>query len=162
MRAVVLADTHIQSDQSKRLSPRAWEEVHAADVVLHAGDVVDEDFLLELRAVAPVHAVLGNNDFRLEGMLPETLEVDLDGVRLAMVHDSGPARGRENRLHRRFPTARVIVFGHSHIPWNSPGVDGQLLFNPGSATQRRRQTHRTLGVLQMDAGTVRSEIIVVD
>ena len=158
----MLADTHIRGNGSPRLTSRAWEQVHSADVVLHAGDVVDEDFLLELRAVAPVHAVLGNNDLGLEEVLPETLEVELEGVRLAMVHDSGPARGRESRLHRRFPTARVIVFGHSHIPWNAPGVDGQLLFNPGSATQRRRQPHRTLGVLQLDAGTVQSEIIDVD
>lgn len=78
-----------------------------------------------------------------------------------MIHDSGPARGREKRQHRRFPTAQVVVFGHSHIPWNAPGVDGQLLFNPGSATQRRRQPHRTLGVLHIDAGTVRPELIVV-
>jgi uncharacterized protein len=96
-------------------------------------------------------------------VLPETLELELAGVRVAMLHDSGPARGRERRLHERFPDADVVVFGHSHIPWNAEGVDGQLLFNPGSPTERRRQPHRTVGVLELDAGRVTdARIVVVD
>ncbi|HWI04467.1 MAG TPA: metallophosphoesterase family protein, partial [Acidimicrobiales bacterium] len=71
----------------------------------------------------------------------------IDGVRIAMVHDSGPAQGRATRMHRRFPDADVVVFGHSHIPWDDSGVDGQLLFNPGSPTERRSQPHCTLGTL---------------
>jgi putative phosphoesterase len=162
MRAVVLADTHIRDHGSRRLSDHAWEALHSADVVLHAGDIVGAKFLDELRAVAPVHAVLGNNDTSLEGVLPTAIELDLGGVSIGMIHDSGPRRGRELRLRRRFPNARVVIFGHSHIPWNAPGVDDQLLFNPGSATQRRRQPHRTIGVLHLDAGTVRSKLVVVD
>jgi putative phosphoesterase len=162
MRAVVLADTHIRDNGSTRLPDRAWEVVHGADVVLHAGDVVGERFLDELRSVAPVHAVLGNNDTDLTGALPMTIELELGGVPIGMIHDSGPRRGRELRMRRRFPTARVVIFGHSHIPWNAPGVGDQLLLNPGSATQRRRQPHRTVGVLHLDAGTVRSELVVVD
>jgi putative phosphoesterase len=162
MRAVVLADTHIRDGGASRLSERAWEELHTADVVLHAGDIVDHSLLDQLGAIAPVHAVLGNNDIGLAGVLPTTIELELGGVPIAMVHDSGPRRGREVRLHRRFPTARVVVFGHSHVPWNERGVEGQLLFNPGSATQRRRQPHRTLGLLHLDADAVQSEIVVVD
>jgi putative phosphoesterase len=163
MRVVVLADTHARDAGGCRLGERAWEQVHGADVILHAGDVVEPGLLAELRAVAPVHAVLGNNDDALAGTLPETLVVDLDGVRVAVVHDSGARAGREGRMHRRFPDADVVVFGHSHIPWNQPGIDGQLLFNPGSATQRRAQPHRTLGVLELAAGRLRSaEIVVVD
>ena len=160
MKAVVLADTHVRDAGSTRLPDAAWAEVRTADVVLHAGDVMEPGFLEELRAVAPVHAVLGNNDGALRGVLPETVEVELGGVRVAMVHDSGPRTGREGRLHRRFPDAEVVVFGHSHIPWNEPGLGGQLLFNPGSATQRRRQPHKTLGILDLARGTIRAHRIV--
>jgi putative phosphoesterase len=163
MRVVVLADTHVRDAGGVRLGAEAWAHVRAADLVLHAGDVVEPGLLAELRAVAPVHAVLGNNDGALAGVLPESLVLDLDGVEVAMVHDSGARAGREGRMRRRFPTADVVVFGHSHIPWNAEGLDGQLLFNPGSATQRRAQPHRTLGVLELGGGRVRShEVVVVD
>lgn len=160
MKAVVLADTHVRDTGSTRLPDAAWAEVRTADVLLHAGDVMEPGFLEALRAVAPVHAVLGNNDGALRGVLPETVEVELGGVRVAMIHDSGPRTGREGRLHRRFPDAAVVVFGHSHIPWNEPGLGGQLLFNPGSATQRRRQPHRTLGILDLTRGTIRDHRII--
>jgi putative phosphoesterase len=162
MRALVLADTHIRDSGSTRLPERVWEEVRGADVVLHAGDVVGASFLDELRATAPLHAVLGNNDTALIGVLTETVELDLEGVQVAMVHDSGPRAGREARMHRRFPSADIVVFGHSHIPWNEVGVAGQLLFNPGSPTQRRGRPYRTFGLLEIDAGTVRAEIVRAD
>jgi putative phosphoesterase len=163
VRAVVLADTHVRDGGATRLPEAAWALVREADVVLHAGDVVEPGLLAELREAAPVHAVLGNNDDALRRVLPETLVLDLDGVRVAMIHDSGPRTGREGRMRRRFPDADVVVFGHSHIPWNAEGLDGQLLFNPGSATQRRRQPNRTAGVLELVAGKVRrAEVLGVD
>jgi putative phosphoesterase len=163
VRVVVLADTHVRDQGSTRLPPRASEELSRAEVILHAGDVMEPTFLAELRAMATVHAVLGNNDGALRGALPDTLVLDLEGVRVAMIHDSGPRAGRERRLRRRFPDADVVVFGHSHIPWNDEGLDGQLLFNPGSATQRRSQPHRTLGILELAAGRVLThEVVVVD
>jgi uncharacterized protein len=158
-RVVVLADTHIVGSGSERLPGAAWDAVRSADVILHAGDVVSAEFLDELRAYAPLYAVLGNNDRSLGGALPDVVEVELDGVRVAMVHDSGARKGREARMFKRFPTAGVVVFGHSHIPWNAPGVDGQLLFNPGSATQRRAQPQRTFGVLHFARGEVMGEVV---
>ena len=162
MRAVVLADTHLRDSAPARLPRRAWDELDSADVILHAGDITGPAFLARLRTLAPVYAVLGNNDGGLTGTLPDAIEVDLGGVAVAVVHDSGPRLGREARLRRRFPAAEVVVFGHSHIPWNQPGVDGQLLFNPGSPTQRRRQPHHTIGVLELDNGIARAEIVIVD
>jgi uncharacterized protein len=155
LRVVVLADTHLRrSWPNRRLPAAAVQHLTTADVILHAGDITEPEHLDELARYAPVHAVLGNNDPELVGRLATTLELELAGVRLGMLHDSGPARGRERRLHARFPTADVVVFGHSHIPWNRRGVDGQLLFNPGSPTERRRQPHRTIGVLELAAGGV--------
>ncbi len=163
LRVAVLADTHVRDGGSTRMPDRAWDEVRASDVVLHAGDVMGAEFLDELRAAKPVHAVLGNNDGSLAGVLPETLVVELAGVRIGMIHDSGPRQGREARLRRTFPDAGVVVFGHSHVPWNAAGLDGQLLFNPGSPTQRRAQPHPTMGVLLLDAGEVRdAEIVTLD
>jgi uncharacterized protein len=134
-------------------------ERERCDVVLHAGDLVSPDVLDLLRAHAPVHAVLGNNDTALRGVLPERAEIALDGVPVALVHEPGPARGRPGRLRRWFPDARVVVFGHSHQPvleWH----EGQLLFNPGSPTERRRAPSRTYGLLEVAAGTVAHAAIV--
>jgi putative phosphoesterase len=158
---VVLADTHIRRGGPRRLPDSAYAHLETADVILHAGDIVVSEVLDELRGFAPVHAVLGNNDAELAGALPETRSFELDGVRVAMIHDSGPSSGRAGRMRRRFPDADVVVFGHSHIPWDDAGMDGQLLFNPGSPTDRRSQPHHTLGTLDLDGGRVVSRIHVL-
>jgi uncharacterized protein len=159
VRALVLADTHLRSDLS-RLPAAVWDAVEEADVVLHAGDVVTGDLLDALRRRRPVHAVLGNNDRDLVGRLPDRLTVELGGVRVAMVHDSGARGGRERRMRRWFPEADVVVFGHSHEPLDAEGEDGQRLFNPGSAVQRRRQPERTIGRLVFEGGAVVEHEIV--
>ena len=159
-RVVTLADTHIRRGWKRRLPAAAYAELERADAVVHAGDVLVAEVLDDLARFAPVHAVLGNNDAELVGALPEELEVEIAGVRVAVVHDSGPRAGRERRLRRRFPAARVVVFGHSHVPWDAPGEDGQWLHNPGSATERRTQPHHTLGTLDLDAGCLVSSAIV--
>ena len=150
MRIVVLADTHIRRGSSRRLPDGVYDALDSADAVLHGGDVVTEDLIHELSGFAPTYAVLGNNDHELGGVLPETRVLDLAGVRVAMIHDSGPRAGRERRLARRFPGARVVVFGHSHAPEDRPGLDGQLLFNPGSPTERRQSPRFSYGRLLLN------------
>lgn len=136
--------------------------VARADVVLHAGDITSRQALAELEVLAETYAVLGNNDRDLRELLPESLLLELGGVRIAMVHDSGARVGRPRRLHRRFPDADLVVFGHSHVPVDEVGELGQLLFNPGSPTQRRSQPHRTFGRLLLDGGRVlRREIEIL-
>jgi putative phosphoesterase len=163
-RVVVLSDTHIRTGGRRRLPDGAYRALDGADVVLHAGDIVTAELLDELSGFAPTHAVLGNNDVDPAlAHLPETRLEVIDDVAVAMVHDSGPRAGREGRLRRWFPDADVVVFGHSHIPWNQPGAGGQLLFNPGSPTERRAQPHHTIGLLDLDAGRVaRHEVVIVD
>lgn len=163
MRALVLSDTHIRRGGTRRLPDEVYEELAAADVVLHAGDVMVREVLDELSGFAPVHAVLGNNDDgELAALLPETLVLDLDGVVVGMIHDSGRTNGRAARMRARFPSAAVVVYGHSHIPFLGPGADGQLLFNPGSTTERRMQPRHTYGVLECSRGRIlRSEIVAV-
>ena len=158
---VVVSDTHIRRGSKRRLPDTAYEHLERADLVLHAGDIVVADVLDELGGFAPVHAVLGNNDLELNGLLPETRLLEIEGVRVAMIHDSGPSSGRAGRMKRRFPDADVVVFGHSHIPWDEEGLDGQLLFNPGSPTERRAQPHHTLGTLDLEDGRVGHAIHIV-
>jgi uncharacterized protein len=152
VKVVVLSDTH---------APRRWRScppqvagyLRDADLILHAGDVCAAWVLDELAAYAPVRAVLGNNDgpdVAAWGAPPD-LELDLDGLRVAMIHDSGPAAGRTARLRRRFPGADLVVFGHSHIPLDQSG-DGVRIFNPGSPTDRRRQPRGTIGILRISNG----------
>jgi len=122
--------------------------------------VLEGWFLDELAEVAPVHAVLGNNDIGLD--LPERREVVLAGVRIGMVHDSGARTGREGRLARWFPACDLVVFGHSHIPLSARGA-GQHLLNPGSPTDKRTQPHHTLALLDLDDGRIeRTRIVELD
>ena len=176
MRIGVLADTHIRRGSSRTLPGPVYDLLQDVDVILHAGDIVVADVVADLERFAPVHAVLGNNDHELVGELPEARTLTLAGVRVGMIHDSGPAKGRDRRMLRRFPDADLVVFGHSHIPWDTvtpPEIaravtgtgDGhrQVLFNPGSPTQRRRQPHPTAGILELgDGRIVRRAIVAVD
>jgi uncharacterized protein len=159
MKVVVLADTHAPR-RWRSLPARVAEHLTGADLILHAGDVCVPYVLAELAVYAPVHVVQGNNDGP-ELDAPETLELDLDGLRVAMIHDSGQAKGRLARMRRRFPAADLVVFGHSHIPLDESEGDLRI-FNPGSPTDRRRQPHGTIGVLHVEAGAlVSAEIIPV-
>ncbi len=160
MRVVVLADTH---------APRRWRtcpagvaaRLRGADLILHAGDVCTASVLTELGQYAPVAAVLGNNDQPEVAAwgAAETAELDLDGLSVAMVHDSGTAAGRTVRMRRRFPAADLVVFGHSHIPLDE-SANGLRIFNPGSPTDRRRQRHGTLGVLHIESGHLTEATII--
>jgi putative phosphoesterase len=160
VRVAVLSDTH---------APRRWKSCPAAvaeqlagvDAILHAGDVCTASVLDELSEYAPVHAVQGNNDGDDVAAwgAPEVLQLTLDGLAVAMVHDSGPATGRAARLRRSFPDASLVVFGHSHIPWDET-VGGQRAFNPGSPTDRRRQPRGTMGQLVIEDGRLLSALIV--
>jgi putative phosphoesterase len=160
LRVAVVSDTHAPRFW-KTLPPAVATQLDGVDVILHAGDVCVPSVLDELAAFAPVHVVQGNNDgddIAAWGA-SETLELDLDGIRIAMIHDSGQKQGRAARMFRRFPDADVVVFGHSHIPWDTE-QDGQRLFNPGSPTDKRRQPHGTMGRLVIDAGHLVSATIV--
>jgi uncharacterized protein len=140
MRLLLLADTHVPR-RARDLPAQVWAEVDAADVVVHAGDWVDVALLdaIEQRADRLV-GVYGNNDGAdLRARLSEVASVDLGGVRLAVVHETGGREGRERRCAQRFPEADVLVFGHSHIPWDTTATGGLRLLNPGSPTDRRRQ-----------------------
>jgi putative phosphoesterase len=157
---IVLSDSHLSGGFSA-IGPQVLEAVAGADVVLHAGDITSRQALAQLQSLGETYAVLGNNDRDLGGLLPESQLIDLEGIRIALVHDSGTAKGRGARLYRRFPTANLVIFGHSHIPIDAVGEQGQLLFNPGSATQRRSQPHRTFGRLRLSGGKIRHHQIEI-
>lgn len=161
-RLVVLADTHVQPGGSRQIPHDVYAHLEWADRILHAGDVTSADTLNQLEAFAPVDAVLGNNDRELVGLLPEVWEVIVDGYRIGLIHDSGATAGRAARMRRRFPDADMVVFGHSHMPLDEEGIDGQRLFNPGSSTWKRLAPTHTIGLLEVvDGQLTRREIVDV-
>lgn len=157
----MIADTHTQG-MTRPVPMGAWPYLESADHILHAGDVVDPALIKELEMLAPLTVVMGNcdgMDVREAGAEPE-VEIELGGVRIAMLHDSGAKTGRWERMRERFPSARVVVFGHSHIPWNEDR-DGLLLFNPGSPTWKRQAPFTSMGLLWIENGEVEGEIFPV-
>jgi putative phosphoesterase len=144
VRLLVIADTHVPK-RARDLPDEVWAEVEAADVVLHAGDWVDLRLLDELEERARrVVGVYGNNDgAALRARLPEVARAELGGVRFAVVHETGGRQGREARCAAAYPDVDVLVFGHSHIPWDTTADTGLRLLNPGSPTDRRREPYRT-------------------
>ncbi|MCA1194708.1 metallophosphoesterase [Saccharopolyspora sp. 6V] len=155
MRLLLIADTHLPK-RAKALPEQVWQEVARADVVFHAGDWVEPPLLDELESrSARLVGVFGNNDgAELRRRLPEVARVELAGVRFAMIHETGAAQGRERRCDRDFPDTDVLVFGHSHIPWDSTTPNGMRLLNPGSPTDRRRQPHCTYQTATVTGGAL--------
>src|SRR5690606_8981381 len=129
--------------RAKRLRPRIWQEVGAADGVVHAGGWVSPQLLDEWRSASHhLVGVHGNNDGpELRQQLPEVARLELGGLRFAVVHETSPAKGRERRCDERFPDTDVLIFGHSHIPWDSTTPNGMQLLPPGPPTARRRHPH---------------------
>jgi putative phosphoesterase len=161
-RLAVISDTHLPRG-GRALPAACVERLRAADAILHAGDLMELSVLAELEALGPpVHAVRGNVDSaELQARLPLTRAVEVEGARIAMVHDSGPAEGRLNRLRRRFPEADAVVFGHSHIPLHEER-DGFAIFNPGSPTERRRAPRHTMGIATIVDGFPVFELVDLD
>ena len=154
-RLLIVADTHVPT-RARTLPAQLWEAVEDADVVIHAGDWVDERLLDELEArAARLVAVWGNNDHgAFRERLPEVARVEIDGVRFAVVHETGPSQGREKRCSELYADVDVLVFGHSHIPWDTTSDTGLRLLNPGSPTDRRRQPHCTYLTAVADDGVL--------
>jgi putative phosphoesterase len=160
MRLVLTTDTHVPK-RARDLPPELWTAIDAADVVVHAGDWVDVGMLdaLETRSRRLI-ACYGNNDGpALRARLPEIARADLDGVRLAVIHETGDAKGRDERCAAAFPDTDVLVFGHSHIPWDTTAPGGLRLLNPGSPTDRRRQPHCTYMTATISDGRV-SDVVL--
>jgi putative phosphoesterase len=156
----VISDTHMPRGQ-RRLPV---EHLVGADVILHAGDLMERSVLEELQALGPpVHAVRGNvDDGWLQARLPLQRTLELAGVRVGMVHDAGPASGRLARLKRRFPDADAVVFGHSHIPLHETDAHGFQIFNPGSPTEKRRQPRHTLGLARIEHRKITFDLLYLE
>lgn len=161
LKLLLIADTHVPK-RARELPTQVWDAIDNADAVFHAGDWVAASLLDQLeqrsRLLVGVH---GNNDGAdLRHRLPETASITLEGVRFAMVHETGQAKGRELRCEAAYPEADVLVFGHSHIPWDTTAPKGLRLLNPGSPTDRRRQPSCTYMTAVADAGRLRNVELV--
>lgn len=156
MRIAIISDTHLPRGR-RRLPARCVEEIRRSELLLHAGDVSTVEALDELRSIGPpLQAIHGNVDEpALQQELPATLTFELQGVRIAMLHDAGPARGRLERLRRRFPSVDLVIFGHSHLPLLASAPDGFQIFNPGSPTERRLAPSVTMGLATISDARIR-------
>jgi putative phosphoesterase len=157
----VISDTHLPRG-GRRLPEGCVARLRAADLIVHAGDLMRLPVLRELESYGPVVAVHGNTDDAVvRAVLPASASIDAAGARMGLVHDAGPARGRLARLRRRFPEADAVVFGHSHIPLHERAPDGFQIFNPGSPTERRRAPQHTMGIATVQTGRVTFELIAL-
>lgn len=157
---VFTADTHVPK-RARDLPGALWAAIDAADVVVHAGDWVDvallDRFEERSRRLVAVH---GNNDHgALRERLPEVARAEIEGIRLAVVHETGDRKGREARCAARFPDTDLLVFGHSHIPWDTTAETGLRLVNPGSPTDRRRQPYCTYVTAVAEDGVLRDVVV---
>jgi putative phosphoesterase len=158
----IISDTHLPRG-GRALPDTCLDQLRAADLILHAGDLMELSVLADLERLGPpVHAVRGNVDSaELQARLPLTRIVAAGGARIAMVHDAGPREGRLDRLRRRFPDADAVVFGHSHLALLEQR-GGFAIFNPGSPTERRRSPNHTMGVALARDGRVAFELVDLD
>ena len=161
MEIAVISDTHLPRGR-RRLPEACVARLRAADLILHAGDLMRLPVLRELETYGPVVAVHGNaDDADVRAALPADASIDAGEATIALVHDAGPAKGRLARLRRRFPDVDAVVFGHSHIPLHETAPDGFQIFNPGSPTERRRSPEHTMGIATARSGRVTFELIAL-
>ncbi len=159
MRLLLISDTHLPT-RARDMPAEVWDAVEVADVVFHAGDWMEVALLDRLAERAQrLVACWGNNDGdELRARLPERADIVLDGLRFTVTHETGAAAGRDNRMARAYPDTDVLVFGHSHIPWDTtvdrPGGGTLRLLNPGSPTDRRRQPHCTYMTAELADGAL--------
>lgn len=148
MRVGLISDTH------GLLRPEAISALRGVDWILHAGDICGREVLDALAAIAPVDAVRGNNDHDAWGRtLPESLDRELDGVRIRVIHDRKALKDTRG--------IDVVISGHSHRP-SIETVDDILYVNPGSAGPRRFSLPIAIGVLTVERGRVRAVIVPID
>jgi putative phosphoesterase len=161
MRLAILSDTHMPRG-ARAIPARCLDHCRAADLILHAGDLVDLPVLRLLQSLGPaVHAISGNVDkAAVRAVIPDRLELELAGVRIGMTHIPGPAAGRLARLRAAFPACQAVIFGHTHMPEHAEDGDFQI-FNPGSPTERRRAPLHTMGLARITGETIEFELLVV-
>jgi putative phosphoesterase len=159
----IISDTHLPKG-ARRLPDECVERLKGADLILHAGDLSVVGVLNHLESVGPpIAAIHGNvDDAEVRRRIPAQRVVEAEGVRIGMVHDSGSAEGRLERLRKRFPDTHAVVYGHSHTPLHEQADDGFQIFNPGSPTERRRQPGHTMGAARVSNGAITFELIALD
>ena len=164
MQLAIISDTHLP--RGTRALPEACvTRLRAADLILHAGDLIDGAVLDLLESLGPPLAAVHGNVDRPDvvARLPARRIVKAGGLNIGMVHDAGPAIGRLERQRAAFPDCAAVVFGHSHIPLHERSRDEAFqLFNPGSPTDRRRQPRHTMGVATIAGGAIAFSHVALD
>ncbi|HAQ60163.1 MAG TPA: YfcE family phosphodiesterase [Microbacterium sp.] len=159
-RLLLISDTHVP-DRSRDIPDALRAVADAADLIVHAGDWTAASVFDDLAQHGELMGVYGNNDGpEVRARLPEIARREIEGVRFAVIHETGDAKRRHRWTDASFPETDVLIFGHSHIPWDTVTPGGLRLLNPGSPTDRRRQPHRTMMTLTVDDGVLRDVALV--
>jgi putative phosphoesterase len=162
VKLAIISDTHMPKGPRK-LPGACIDRLRQADLIVHAGDLSTLTVLRELERYGTVVAVHGNvDDADVRRTLPVERVIHVPGARVGVIHDAGPARGRLERMRRRFPDCAGVIFGHSHIPLHEAGAGGFQIFNPGSPTERRRAPARTMGLATCEDGRIAFRLVELD
>lgn len=157
MKIGVISDTHIPL-RARKIPEIVFNSFRDVDMIIHAGDIVEEEVLDILSKYAPVEAVSGNVDpYTIRKKLPQKLELELAGYQIAVIHGHNVRGHLMNALGYIFPEADIIIFGHTHKPCTEL-INGQLHFNPGSPTDRRMEKNHSFGIIEL-AEEIHAEII---
>lgn len=150
MRISIISDTHL-SAKAVKLPDALIQGLHGVDLILHAGDWVSPHIVGLVEEIAPVESVAGNNDgAELILRFGRQKLLEIGGCRIGLVHGDGYRKTTEERARETFMSDRpdIVVFGHSHIPYQQQ-IDGILMFNPGSPTDKRRQPRYSYGIIEL-------------
>ena len=136
MKIGVISDTHDLLREEVKIN------LKGCDAILHAGDHCNNIVRSQLQKIAPVHSVLGNCDYYLAGDLPEDLLIELDHVKIYMIHD-------ENRICRDISEADIVITGHTH-KYRCEKTGGRTFLNPGSCGPRSFRGGVTMAFIETD------------
>jgi len=159
MKIAVLSDTHIPK-AAKELPDEVIRIVEGADLVIHAGDYVDESVIERLKSIAEFKGVQGNMDpYSICKLLPKKLLLEIKGVRIGVIHGDGSPIGLEKRVMAAFKNEKIdmLIYGHSHTPKNEK-IGDVIVFNPGSPTDRFFAPYQSMGIITIEE-EIKPEII---
>ena len=156
MKVGVISDTHIPN-RAKKIPGKIIELFSDAALILHAGDIVDKSVIEELETIAKVEVVKGNMD-EPDIPFPVKKVLNVEAIRIGLIHGFGSPFGIRNRIRKEFDEIDIIVYGHSHKPYNKT-ENGVLFFNPGTPTDKIFALYNSVGILEIKGDNVKGQII---
>jgi len=160
MKIGVVSDTHLSSPNCS-LPEKLISGLEGCDLIIHAGDLVDISVLDPLKKISKVEAVCGNmDDHNVKANLKDKKILNIQGKKICVMHGYGHPDKLVDILKNEFFSEKpdIIIFGHSHLPKNEY-IDGVLFFNSGSVTDTVYAPYRSYGIIEIDNGEIKAEVL---